>query len=87
MRRRAIRPVKDLVKTKDSSSQDMTKVNNLRSNPQDETSYIHDEERTDQVDKRDEACVKRECTYTDRGKGLHKESRVRSCDQERNKSV
>ena len=33
MRRRAIRPVKDLVKTEDSSSQDMTKVNNLRSNP------------------------------------------------------
>ena len=58
MRRRAIRPVKDLVKTEDSSSQDMTKVNNLRSNPQDETSYIHDEKRTDQVDKGDEACVK-----------------------------
>ena len=33
MRRRAIRPVKDLVKTEDSSLQDMTKVNNLRSNP------------------------------------------------------
>ena len=30
----------------------------------------------DQVDKRDGACVKRECTYTDRGKGL----RIRSCD-------
>ena len=33
MRRRAIKPVNGQVKTEGSSSQDMTKVNNLRSNP------------------------------------------------------
>ena len=51
MRRRAIKPVNGRVKTEGSSSQGMMKVNNLRSNPQNETSYIHDKMCTDQVDK------------------------------------